>query len=48
MLDQLIRYSNDIDNAQLNFDLAYEYDKIEQTAAAISYYLRAAEKTDDL
>ena len=33
-----------------NFNLAYEYELINQTAAAISYYLRCAEftKNEDL
>lgn len=31
----------------LNYTLAREYDKIKQSAAAVSFYLRAAEKTRD-
>ncbi len=47
MLDTLKKYSFDVENAQYNFDLALEYDKIGHTASAISFYLRAAELSDD-
>jgi len=48
MLEQLIiDYVNDSENPIKNYNLAREYHKIGQTAAAISYYLRASERTDD-
>lgn len=47
MLDILNKYSLDVENPQHNFDLALEYDKIGHTASAISFYLRAAELSDD-
>jgi hypothetical protein len=40
-------YVLDPENAQKNYDLAVWYHKKGQTAAAISFYLRAAERTDD-
>lgn len=48
MLDALKKYSSDVKNPQCNFDLALEYDKIGHTASAISFYLRAAELSEDL
>ena len=44
----LIKFSKDTKNPQYNFDLALEYDKIGHTASAISFYLRAAELSEDL
>lgn len=43
----LIKYVYDPENAENNFSLAYLYDRIGQTASALSYYLRTAERTDD-
>ena len=40
-------YVADPQNAKNNYDLAVWYHKIGQTAAAVSFYLRAAERTDD-
>lgn len=40
-------YISDVNDPILNFRLALVYDHMGQTAAAISYYTRAAEKTDD-
>ena len=45
--EMLIRYVYDQENANNNFNLAVEYDKLNQGAAAVSYYLRAAERSDD-
>jgi tetratricopeptide (TPR) repeat protein len=47
MLDVLNEYCLDTENAKHNFNLALEYDKIGQTASAISFYLRAAERSED-
>jgi tetratricopeptide (TPR) repeat protein len=48
MIDELIiKFANDTENAELNYLLGLEYDKIGQTAAAISYFLRASERTTD-
>lgn len=44
----LERYSCDTDNPIRNYDLARWYHNQNQTAAAISFYLRAADRTDDL
>jgi beta-1,4-mannosyl-glycoprotein beta-1,4-N-acetylglucosaminyltransferase len=41
-------FLNDPNNPITNFWLGYEYDTKGQTAAAVSYYLRAAERTDDI
>jgi tetratricopeptide (TPR) repeat protein len=43
----LQQYINNPESDLLNFYLAVEYDKMGQTAAAISFYLRAAERTDE-
>jgi len=39
----VIRLSNDPFNSELNFDLAEEYLALNQTASAVSFYLRCAE-----
>lgn len=41
-------YAFDTENPRKNYDLAKWYHEQGQTAAAISYYLRAADRTDDL
>lgn len=48
MNDALYNYVMDTENPETNFALAMEYEKIGQTAAAISYFLRAADRTEDL
>lgn len=48
MNDALYAYVKDTENPELNFNLALEYEKIGQTAAAISFFLRASERTQDL
>jgi FkbM family methyltransferase len=40
-------FARDPENSELNYDVANEYFNIGQTAAAISYYLRTAERTSD-
>lgn len=42
----LEKFTNDVENPEKNYDLALCYDSIGQTAAAITYYLRAAERTN--
>ena len=46
----LLQFINDPYNDTINFELAYSYEEIGQTASALSYYLRCAEftKNDDL
>jgi len=44
----LDKYVKEPENAETNFNLAYWYEEQGQTAAAISFYLRAAERTLDL
>ncbi len=44
--DLLIKYINDPENDTNNFYLAVYYNSIGQTASAISYYLRTAERSD--
>ena len=41
------KYINDPSNPDTNYWLAYEYEKIGQNAAALSYYLRCAEISED-
>lgn len=49
MLEQrLLEYINDTENADFNFNLAVEYKKLGQTASAISFFLRSAERSNDL
>ena len=47
MQHTLETYLKDPKNSYNNYWLGYEYDKIGQTASAISFYLRAAEISDD-
>jgi len=48
MDDALYNYILDTENPENNFALALEYKNIGQTAAAVSYFLRAADRTTDL
>jgi FkbM family methyltransferase len=48
MLELLNKYSLDTENPEHNFNLALEYDRLGQTASAISFYLRAAERSENL
>lgn len=48
MIEQLYDYAHDTQNPEKNFDLGYEYEKMGQTASAFSFYLRAAERTDNM
>jgi hypothetical protein len=43
----LLNYINEPENAEHNFSLALYYHTIGHTATAVSYYIRAAERTDD-
>jgi GR25 family glycosyltransferase involved in LPS biosynthesis len=45
--DPLVAYAYDTENAIRNFELARWYHKRKQTASAITYYLRAADRTED-
>ena len=40
-------FSTDTENADKNFNLALQYEAIGQTASAITYFFRAAERTTD-
>lgn len=48
MTTPLERYVYNTENPSTNFELARWYHDQSQTAAAITYYLRAADRTDDL
>lgn len=49
MQDLLTAYIQDANNPEKNFNLAVRYHEMGQTATAVSFYLRAAERTyDDL
>lgn len=49
MLEQrLYEYVHDTENPEKNYNLGLEYKKINQTASALSFFLRCAERTDDL
>lgn len=43
----LVEYVNDPENDLLNFNLANYYFNIGQTSSSVSYYIRAAERTND-
>jgi hypothetical protein len=45
--DPLVAYAIDTENPQRNYDLARWYHAQKQTASAITYYLRAADRTDN-
>lgn len=45
--EMLVFYAKDPENDQINYTLGLLYDSLEQTAAAISYFLRAAERTNN-
>lgn len=42
----LYEFLLDTENPSLNYNLALEYDALNQTASAITYYLRSAERTE--
>ena len=44
----VIKLSKDPFNPQINFECAVEYEKLRQTASAVSFYLRTAEYGDDI
>ena len=46
VIDLVKKYIVDPNNAELNFNIAVCYDNMGQTASAVSYYLRAAERAD--
>jgi GR25 family glycosyltransferase involved in LPS biosynthesis len=48
MNNPLIAYAHDTENPEKNFNLARWYHEQGQTAAAVSFYLRSADRTDDL
>ena len=45
---QLAKYISDPTDPKANFELGTAYEQIGQTASAVSFFLRTAEKTDDL
>ncbi len=44
---ELSRFIQDPENPEINFELALWYEKLGQTAAAISYFIRCADRTQD-
>jgi len=46
--DTLTQFTLNTEDDQLNFNLAYEYEKVGHTASAFSHYLRCAERTQDI
>lgn len=48
LLDALYEYVKDCENPELNFNLALEYKKIGQTASSISFFIRSADRTNNL
>jgi hypothetical protein len=47
LIQAINKYAYDTENAEKNYNLALLYDKIGQTASAITYYLRGSERTED-
>jgi len=47
LYNMLLKYVQDPSDASINYALGREYEKIGHTAGAISYLLRAAERTED-
>jgi tetratricopeptide (TPR) repeat protein len=47
LITAIEEYAKDTENAEKNFNLARIYDDLGQTASAISYYLRAADRAED-
>jgi len=47
MLNQITQYIQNVQDPQLNFNLALEYEELGQNSSAISFFLRAANFTDD-
>lgn len=47
MIELIQKYILNPNNPETNFSLALAYDNIGQTASAISYYIRTAERTED-
>jgi hypothetical protein len=45
--EHLALYIQNTEDAKLNFNLGYEYEKLGQLAGAISFYLRSAERSLD-
>ena len=46
-MKELLQLINDPYNDMNNFEIGYSYEKIGQTASALSYYLRCAEFTEN-
>ena len=47
MNDLIVKFAKDPENSDINLDLAKYYHSIGQTASAISFYIRTAERTED-
>lgn len=47
LINAISEYARDTENAEKNYTLAMLYEKIGQYAAAVSFFLRAAERTED-
>jgi len=47
LVEALKQYAYDTDNPETNYTLARAYEEIGQTASAITYFMRAAERTTD-
>jgi len=46
--DALIKHAYDPEDAEHNYKLAIEYERLNQSASAVSYYLRASERANDI
>ena len=44
----IIQHALDVENLDIMFDLATAYDAIGQTAAAITFYLKVADRTSNI
>ena len=48
LLERLQEYIQNVEDPKNNFNLALEYKKINQTASAVSFFIRAADRSKDL
>lgn len=44
---ELIKYANNVEDPETNFNLALEYFKLNQIASSVSHFLRCAERSND-
>jgi hypothetical protein len=48
LIEKIKNYINQTEDPNVNFELGFEYESIGQLASSISFYLRSAERTNDI